>query len=120
MSGESAQYRPVGDRLRRVTPTILLIGVAGARWVITAQRMRGMDMDPAHPGTRLGGVGWFAVVWATMMAAMTLPSLLPMALTHARVSADAGAPSPTAASAVFAGRLPPHLGMRGTRRLRAL
>jgi predicted metal-binding membrane protein len=100
MSGESEQYRAVGDRLRHVTPAILLIGVAAACWVITAQRMQGMDMGP---GTPLGGVGWFAVVWATMMAAMMLPSLLPMALIHARVSADAGAPSPTAASAVFAG-----------------
>jgi predicted metal-binding membrane protein len=53
-------------------------------WAITAQRMQGMDMGP---GTDLGGLGWFAVVWATMMAAMMLPSLVPMALAYARTSA---------------------------------
>jgi predicted metal-binding membrane protein len=39
--------------------------------------MHGMDMGP---GTDLGGLGWFALVWLTMMAAMMLPSLVPMAL----------------------------------------
>ena len=36
-----------------------------------------MDMGP---GTELGDLGWFAGVWAVMMAAMMLPSLLPAAL----------------------------------------
>ncbi|HEY4830857.1 MAG TPA: DUF2182 domain-containing protein [Solirubrobacteraceae bacterium] len=85
---------------RHLAPAIVLISVAGACWAVTAQRMQGMDMGP---GTPLGGVGWFAVVWATMMAAMMLPSLLPMALTHARANADAGARSPTAMSGLFAG-----------------
>jgi predicted metal-binding membrane protein len=34
-----------------------------------------MDMGP---GTELGGLGWFVGVWATMMAAMMLPSLAPL------------------------------------------
>ena len=38
-----------------------------------------------------------------MMAAMMLPSLVPMAQAHARVSRDAGAPRPLGAAAVFAG-----------------
>jgi predicted metal-binding membrane protein len=42
--------------------------------------MHGMDMGP---GTDLGSLGWFAVVWLTMMAAMMLPSLVPMALASA-------------------------------------
>jgi predicted metal-binding membrane protein len=42
-----------------------------------------MDMGP---GTDLGALGWFAVVWLTMMAAMMLPSLVPMAVTFGRVS----------------------------------
>src|SRR4051794_40085725 len=42
--------------------------------------MRGMDMGP---GTDLGALGWFAGVWAVMMAAMMLPSLVPMAATYA-------------------------------------
>jgi predicted metal-binding membrane protein len=59
----------------------LLVLAAGA-WAVTGDRMDGMD---AGPGTELGGVGWFAVVWVTMMAAMMLPSIAPMVLAHARV-----------------------------------
>ena len=79
------------DRLRRITPAILLTAVAAVCWAVTARRMQGMDMGPA---TDLGGLGWFAVVWATMMAAMMLPSLVPMALTCAGPSREAGASSP--------------------------
>lgn len=88
------------DRLRRNSPAILLIAAAAVSWAITAGRMQGMDMGP---GTDLGGLGWFAVVWVTMMAAMMLPSLVPMGLTHAGASREAGASHPTAATCVFAG-----------------
>ena len=37
-------------------------------------------MSTAGPGTDLGGLGWFAIVWVTMMAAMRLPSLSPAAV----------------------------------------
>jgi predicted metal-binding membrane protein len=94
-----AQHRATPELLRSVTPAILLIAVAGGAWAITARRMQGMDMGP---GTDLGGLGWFAVVWATMMAAMMLPSLVPMALTHAGASRQAGASLATARSGVFA------------------
>jgi predicted metal-binding membrane protein len=60
----------------QLIPAILLIAVAAVCWAITARRMDGMDMGP---GTDLGSLGWFAVVWLTMMAAMMLPSLVPMA-----------------------------------------
>jgi predicted metal-binding membrane protein len=59
----------------------LLVVAAGA-WAVTGDRMDGMD---AGPGTELGGLGWFAVVWVTMMAAMMLPSIAPMVLAQARV-----------------------------------
>jgi predicted metal-binding membrane protein len=87
------------DRPGRLTIAIALIAVAAACWVVTAERMHGMDMGP---GTDLGSLGWFAVVWVTMMAAMMLPSLVPMALAYAGASRDAGAPSPTTATVVFA------------------
>jgi predicted metal-binding membrane protein len=58
-----------------------LLGTAAAAWAVTSDRMGGMD---AGPGTELGGLGWFAVVWVTMMAAMMLPSIAPMVLAHAR------------------------------------
>jgi len=65
--------RPQGARL-------VLLLVAGACWAVTVHRMQGMDMGP---GTDLGSLGWFAVVWVTMMAAMMLPSLSPMAAAYA-------------------------------------
>jgi len=70
-------------RLTLVAPAALLVAVAVACWAVTAHRMRGMDMGP---GTDLGALGWFAVVWLTMMAAMMLPSLVPMALTFGRLT----------------------------------
>jgi predicted metal-binding membrane protein len=96
---ETVHHRTARRQLGRITPAIPLIAVAAVCWEITARRMQGMDMGP---GTDLGGLGWFAAVWLTMMAAMMLPSLAPMALAHARASRNAGAPSPTAASAIFA------------------
>jgi predicted metal-binding membrane protein len=74
----------------RLTALLLLAGAVIA-WLVTVNRMRGMDMGP---GTDLGGLGWFAGVWAVMMAAMMLPSLVPMAGTYAgqaRGGSDAGA-----------------------------
>ena len=64
-----------------VWPALLLVAVAGACWAVTIQRMKGMDMGP---GTALGGLGWFALVWVTMMAAMMLPSVAPIAVAHSR------------------------------------
>ena len=49
-----------------------LLVVATGAWAVTGDRMSGMD---AGPGTELGGLGWFTVVWVTMMAAMMLPSI---------------------------------------------
>jgi predicted metal-binding membrane protein len=68
--------------LTRIAPATLLVAVAATCWAITARRMQGMDMGP---GTDLGALGWFAVVWLTMMAAMMLPSLVPMAVTFGRL-----------------------------------
>jgi predicted metal-binding membrane protein len=60
---------------------LFLLGAAAIAWVVTVDRMQGMD---AGPGTDLGSFGWFAGIWAVMMAAMMLPSLVPMAGTYAR------------------------------------
>ena len=88
------------DRLGRIAPAAALTAVAGACWVITVQRMEGMDMGP---GTDLGGLGWFALAWLTMMAAMMLPSLAPMATAHDAASRAAGARLPGAGTIAFAG-----------------
>jgi predicted metal-binding membrane protein len=71
---------------------LFLLGVAAVCWLVTAERMDGMDMGP---GTDLGAFGWFAGVWSVMMAAMMLPSLVPMAATYAgRARDDTGMVTP--------------------------
>ena len=62
------------------TPTLLL-AAAGIAWVLTFERMRGMD---AGPGTDLGGLGWYVGIWTTMTAAMMLPTVLPQVAWLAR------------------------------------
>jgi predicted metal-binding membrane protein len=88
----------MGATLRRTPPLpgviqagliAALLAIAAVCWAVTDDRMGGMD---GGPGTELGGLGWFLVVWVTMMAAMMLPSLAPTVLGHARLErADAGA-----------------------------
>jgi len=95
---DSTRYRAAPDRVWHIAPALLLIAIAAVCWAITARRMQGMDMGPA---TDLGGLGWFAVVWTTMMAAMMLPSLVPMALTHGGASRAARTPYAAAATCVF-------------------
>jgi predicted metal-binding membrane protein len=74
----------------RVT-ALFLLAAAAIAWVVTADRMQGMD---AGPGTDLGAFGWFAGIWAVMMAAMMLPSLVPMAGAYAG-QARGGSPDVT-------------------------
>jgi predicted metal-binding membrane protein len=79
--------------LRRSGPTeggltAVVLSAAALAWVVTANRMAGMD---AGPGTELGSVGWFGVTWLVMMAAMMLPAAAPMVVAYGRraVRADA-------------------------------
>jgi predicted metal-binding membrane protein len=85
---------------RRLTAWAVPVGtlglVAAACWAVTVQRMQGMDMGP---GTNLGSLGWFAAVWITMMAAMMLPSLSPMAVAVAAGGRRIGSVARTAAFA---------------------
>src|SRR3954454_25386175 len=62
-----------------------LLGGALVAWLVTVQRMRGMD---AGPGTDLGTLGWYLGIWVTMMAAMMLPSAAPTVLMFARTRGD--------------------------------
>jgi len=70
----------------------LVLAAALAAWLVTVDRMRGMDEGP---GTDLGGLGWYVGVWVTMMAAMMLPSVLPMVLFYARVARERSGSAPT-------------------------
>jgi predicted metal-binding membrane protein len=70
---------------RRLPVAPLLVAAALVAWLVTIDRMRGMD---AGPGTDLGGLGWYVGIWVTMMAAMMLPSVTPMVLFFSRISRD--------------------------------
>jgi predicted metal-binding membrane protein len=74
----SASYVP---RPTRAGLAVALLALAAGAWALSADRMAGMD---SGPGTALGGLGWFAVSWLVMMAAMMLPSLAPAALASVR------------------------------------
>lgn len=64
------------------------LGAPLLAWIVTVERMRGMD---AGPGTDLGALGWFIGIWVTMMAAMMLPSAAPTGLVVARLRGYTGA-----------------------------
>jgi predicted metal-binding membrane protein len=72
-------------RRGRATLVAVLLGAALAAWIVTLQRMRGMD---AGPGTDLGALGWYLGIWVTMMAAMMLPSEVPAVVIFARTRGD--------------------------------
>src|SRR5579871_6644095 len=54
-----------------------LLTLAGLAWVLTRNRMIGMD---AGPGTDPGSLGFYVVSWVVMMSAMMFPSIVPMVL----------------------------------------
>ena len=88
--GGATRERPLG-----ILPVAgVLIGLALVAWVVTIERMDGMD---AGPGTELGTLGWFLGLWVTMMAAMMFPAVAPMAAVVSRVSAG---PAPGTSRAV--------------------
>ena len=58
-----------------------LLAAALAAWIVSVDRMRGMD---AGPGTDLGALGWYVGIWVTMMAAMMLPSAAPTVVLFSR------------------------------------
>ena len=79
----SSVARTAGPNRVLVAGTLLVASLVA--WIVTVQRMRGMD---AGPGTDLGGLGWFLGIWVTMMAAMMLPSAAPTVMLFARVSSE--------------------------------
>src|SRR4051812_4601422 len=87
MSAATLRRTPSGD-LGQAAVVVLLLGLTVAAWALTDRRMGGMD---AGPGTELGGLGWFAVTWALMMAAMMLPAAAPTVSAYRRRAAGLGA-----------------------------
>jgi predicted metal-binding membrane protein len=70
---------------RSLTIAVGVLGAAFVAWLVTVERMQGMN---GGPGTDLGALGWYVGVWVTMMAAMMLPAVLPVVLLFARVSSE--------------------------------
>src|SRR5437762_12676203 len=82
-SGKATNRSPL--RLSPLSIAVVILGAALVSWIVTFDRMRGMD---AGPGTDLGGLSWFLGIWVTMMAAMMLPSVSPMVLAFASVTKE--------------------------------
>jgi predicted metal-binding membrane protein len=76
----------------------MLLALAGVAWVATDVRMAGMD---AGPGTDPGALGFYISTWAVMMAAMMLPSLTPVVLTHRELHRRTSEGADTRAGALF-------------------
>lgn len=74
---------PMIARASRDTAVALAatVGLAAAAWILTIERMRGMDIGVA---TRLGTFPYFLSMWVPMMAAMMLPGIAPAARRLAR------------------------------------
>jgi predicted metal-binding membrane protein len=60
----------------------VLFGLAASSWLVTDERMAGMD---AGPGTDLGAFGFYVTLWVVMMAAMMFPSVAPMVVAYSRI-----------------------------------
>ena len=76
----SAVQRPVAQRPHarfQVGVLASLLGLAALAWLLTHERMLGMD---AGPGTDPGSLGFYVVSWVVMMSAMMFPSIVPMVL----------------------------------------
>jgi predicted metal-binding membrane protein len=61
-----------------------LLALAVAAWLVSTDRMAGMD---AMPGMSLGGLGFYITVWVVMMAAMMFPAVAPTVLMYDRLRA---------------------------------
>jgi predicted metal-binding membrane protein len=106
---EAVASRSPGQRSERsVTPPPLQLGLIVAlvvlalvAWLVTDERMDGMD---GGPGTDLGSFGFYVTAWVVMMAAMMFPSIAPMVSVYAGLlerRRESGAETPAGATTIF-------------------
>jgi predicted metal-binding membrane protein len=80
---EAAGLRRPGRTARIERPQLALLAallaLAAVAWVLTDDRMAGMD---SSPGAALGSLGFYVTVWVVMMAAMMFPSVAPTVLMY--------------------------------------
>jgi predicted metal-binding membrane protein len=82
METASVRRAPPLPELIRLGLIGLLFFLALVAWLVTDDRMAGMD---AGPGTDPGSLGFYVTVWVVMMAAMMFPSIAPMVVMFARI-----------------------------------
>jgi predicted metal-binding membrane protein len=78
-----------------------LLALALLAWIVTDQRMGGME---SGPGMELGSLGFYVTVWVVMMAAMMFPSMAPTVVMYERLRAGhraRGKGAPTDATGLF-------------------
>jgi predicted metal-binding membrane protein len=85
-TGVTAPGRDAKMQAAAATAGAATIGLGTVCWVVTVQRMNGMNMGVA---TRLGSFLGFLALWIPMMAAMMLPGTFPSALRLIRVNGRA-------------------------------
>jgi len=92
---ETVQQTPTRSRRRSVITAVALALVIPG-WALIAWLAVDMDSDfarltmPAGPGWDLPNLLAIGVMWSVMMAAMMLPSALPMVLTFVELSERRG------------------------------
>jgi predicted metal-binding membrane protein len=94
---------PARLRLGQAALVAVLLVVAAAAWLVTADRMAGMDNGP---GTDPGTFGFYITAWVAMMAAMMFPSAAPMVVAHSMVQRrrrEVGRDGGAGQTAAFAG-----------------
>jgi predicted metal-binding membrane protein len=99
MSSLRAGALPLGRA--PVALVFALLGLATLGWLVTGERMAGMD---AGPGTDPGTLGFFLVTWVVMMGAMMFPSAAPMVLVYDKLRVrrrELGRSAPAAGTALF-------------------
>ena len=100
---ESASLRraPALPELVRFGLIGALLLLAAVAWLVTDERMAGMDMGP---GTDPGTLGFWVTAWVVMMGAMMFPSIAPMVAMYVRIQEGKrakGKAPPFAATAIF-------------------
>jgi predicted metal-binding membrane protein len=78
-----------------------LLVLALLAWIVTDERMGGMD---SGPGMDLGSLGFYLTVWVAMMAAMMFPSVAPTVVMYDRLREGhraRGGGAPADATALF-------------------
>jgi predicted metal-binding membrane protein len=103
VDGASLRQAPPLPEVIRLGLIGTLVLLAAVGWLVTNERMAGMDMGP---GTNPGTLGFWVTAWVVMMAAMMFPSISPMVVMYVRIQKAKRAKdqdAPFGATAVFVG-----------------